>query len=160
MTQENQQRVLQTMFKTATPDAISHPRMLEFVDEVSAPLAAKMLRQIGLDRIAQPFRLLDNGAGLGVVAGLVQTMVDGEVLGKSSVVSADFSEPTVEFVRGRIEREGWRNTEARVVDAQVGWVGHNRGGGKGVADEDGLENRVSGRRVHACDDEYRVSCRA
>lgn len=122
MTQETQQRVLQTMFKTASGlNPLSQPRMLEFVDEVSAPLATKMLRQIGLDRASQPpFKLLDNGAGLGVVAAQVQTMVDKDVLGKSSVISADFSEAYVEFVRERIESEGWRNTEARVVDAQVG----------------------------------------
>lgn len=119
MTQANQERVLQDIFKTAGADALSEPRMLDFVDTVSGPLAARMLAQTGLAKATEPFRLLDNGAGLGVVAAEIQKTVDKEVLAKSSIVSADFSESAVEFVKQRIEKEGWLNTEARVVDAQV-----------------------------------------
>jgi hypothetical protein len=126
MSQANQERVLQGLFKTVGVDALSTPRMLEFVDTVSAPLATRMLQQIGLDTMQKPFKLLDNGAGLGVVAAEVQKMVDKDVLAQSSVISADFSESTVELVRGRIEKEGWVNTEARVVDAQVGGGSHGR----------------------------------
>ncbi|OIW28761.1 S-adenosyl-L-methionine-dependent methyltransferase [Coniochaeta ligniaria NRRL 30616] len=92
--------------------------MVEFLDTVSAPLASKMLQQMGLDKTTEPFKLLDNGAGLGVVAAEIQKMVNKQVLAKSSIISADFSESTVEFVRRRIEKEGWVNTDARVVDAQ------------------------------------------
>jgi FAD synthase len=120
MTQATQERVLQNIFKTVGVDALSEPRMVEFVNTVSAPLAARMLAQIGLDKTAaQPFKLLDNGAGLGVVAAEIQKTVDKAVLAKSSIISADFSESTVEFVKKRIEKEGWVSTEARVVDAQV-----------------------------------------
>lgn len=120
MTQANQERVLQNIFMTVGVDALSEPRMVEFVNTVSAPLAARMLAQIGLDKTTEPFKLLDNGAGLGVVAAEIQKTVNKDVLAQSSIISADFSESTVEFVKTRIEQEGWVNTEAKVVDAQVG----------------------------------------
>lgn len=45
-----------------------------------------------------------------------------EVQEKSSVVCGDFSGPLVEFVKGRMEREGWVNCEARIVDATVSFL--------------------------------------
>lgn len=123
-TQAKHERVLQKLFKEADVDALSAPRMLELTDAVCAPLAAKMLQQTGFDAVKKPFKLLDNAAGLGVVAAEVQKTINKDVLAQSRIISADFSEPTVEVVKSRIEREGWANTEARVVDAQV-----KRGGG-------------------------------
>ncbi|KAB5555035.1 S-adenosyl-L-methionine-dependent methyltransferase [Coniochaeta sp. 2T2.1] len=93
--------------------------MLEFVATVSAPLASKMLTQIGLDKTrTEGFKLLDNGAGLGVVAAEIHRMVDRDVLAQSKIISGDFSESAVEFVRKLVEKEGWKETEARIVDAQ------------------------------------------
>lgn len=82
-----------------------------------------MLAKIGLDASAtEPFTLLDHGCGLGVVAPVLMETVPRGVLERSSVICADFSEKLVESVQGRIEREGWMNCEARVVDAQVSVV--------------------------------------
>lgn len=120
MTQANHENVLQKLFKTVGSDALSAPLMLELTDTVCAPLVAKMLKQAGFYPTKKPFKLLDNAAGLGVVAAVVQKTVDKDVLAQSRIISADFSESIVEFVKGRIEKEGWVNTEARVVDAQVG----------------------------------------
>lgn len=111
---------MQSIYKTFGNDAVSEPRVLEFVGTVCAPLAARMLSQIGLDeRTTNPFKLLDNGAGLGPVASEVQKRISRQVLSRSNVISADFSESTVHFVEKRIEKEGWINTQAMVVDAQV-----------------------------------------
>jgi hypothetical protein len=122
MTQANQERVLQNIFKNVGVDALSEPRMVEFVATVSAPLAGKMLRQIGLDENTRDrFRLLDNGAGLGVVAAELHRTVKQEVLAKSSIISGDFSESAVEFVAKIAQKQSWPNTEVRVIDAQV-WL--------------------------------------
>ena len=111
--------------------------LLESLDQISTPLAAKMLAQIGLlgggddteknaNADVKPFTLLDNGCGFGVVAPLLQRSVDPDVLSRSKIVSADYSEKLVEFVRRRIEREGWVSTEAKVLDAQVSSISSTR----------------------------------
>lgn len=90
------------------------------MQSISSPLARNMLTKIGLDASAtEPFTLLDHGCGLGVIAPVLMETVPHKVLKESSIVCADLSEKLVESVRGRIEREGWVNCEAKVVDAQV-----------------------------------------
>ncbi|PSR82867.1 hypothetical protein BD289DRAFT_294128 [Coniella lustricola] len=66
----------------------------------------------------KPFKLLDHGCSLGVVAPVLMETVPREVLRESSVLCADVSEPLVDAVRVRSEEEGWVNTQARVLDAQ------------------------------------------
>jgi ubiquinone/menaquinone biosynthesis C-methylase UbiE len=118
MSQQDQERVMQNIYKTWGNDAY---KMLEFVGAISGPLASRMLQQIRLDKATvESFKLLDNGAGFGIVAAEIQRTVNRQTLLESSIISADFSESAVEFVKRRIESEGWINTEARVVDAQVG----------------------------------------
>lgn len=95
--------------------------LLASLDQISAPLAARMLAQAGLDgrSTTEPFALLDNGCGLGVVAPLLQRTIRPDVLRASTVVCGDYAEKLVEIVQRRIAREGWVSTEARVIDAQV-----------------------------------------
>lgn len=96
--------------------------LVETMRSISAPLAQKMLSQIGLlppKTTTEPYRLLEQGCGMGVVAPLLHETLPREVQERSSVVCGDFSGPLVEAVKGRIEREGWVNCEARVVDATV-----------------------------------------
>lgn len=97
--------------------------LLKTMQYISSPLARNMLTKIGLDAsTAEPFTLLDHGCGLGVIAPVLMETVPHKVLEESSIVCADFSEKLVESVQNRIEREGWVNCEARVVDAQVSFV--------------------------------------
>jgi len=94
--------------------------LLENARRVSAPLAAQMLDQLGLDaNTTTPFKLLDNGCGIGVVASELQSRIKPDVLRQSSIVCGDFSQPVVEAVQKRIKEEGWVNTEANTIDAQV-----------------------------------------
>ena len=94
--------------------------LIETMRSISAPLAQKMLAQVGLGRVTtQPFRLFEQGCGLGVVAGVLHETVPQEVREKSSVLCGDFSPPLIEAVNGRFSKEGWVNCEAQVVDAQV-----------------------------------------
>ena len=120
MTQQAQEAVMQKIYKTASGGGLSEERKQEFLDTVCVPLATRMLDQIGLcEGATEPFKLLDNGAGLGVVDAEIQKRMDRQVLSRSSIISADFSEPMVGLVKKKIEKEGWLNTEAQVVDAQV-----------------------------------------
>lgn len=94
--------------------------LIETMRSISAPLAQRALAQVGLGAgTAEPYRLLEQGCGLGVVAPLLHETVPREVQEKSSVLCGDFSAPLVEAVKGRMAREGWVNCEAQVVDAQV-----------------------------------------
>lgn len=83
-------------------------------------LAAPLLVQMGIkkDR-ATPVKFLDSACGTGVVTQELQAILSSDVREKSSFICADTSEVLVNLVKGRIETEGWVNTEARVLDAMV-----------------------------------------
>lgn len=90
------------------------------MEAISKPLASNMLAKIGLNASAtEPFKLLDHGCGLGIVAPVLMETIPRDVLERSSVLCADLSEKLVENVKDRIDQEDWVNCEARVVDAQV-----------------------------------------
>lgn len=94
--------------------------LLESLKSISVPLAIKMLSQINLGPdTTEPFKLLEQGCGMGVVAPLLNEAIPKEVLERSSILCGDFSGPLVEVVKKRIEKEGWINTRAEVIDAQV-----------------------------------------
>lgn len=94
--------------------------LLQTLQAISSPLARNMLTKTGLDAsTAEPFTLLDHGCGMGVVAPVLMETVPRDVLKQSNILCADLSEKLVESVQGRIEKEGWVNCEANVVDAQV-----------------------------------------
>ena len=77
---------------------------------------------MGLDGTRdKPFKLLDHACGTGVVGHLLRASITPEVLEQSSVLSAVKAPDMVELVKDRQAREGWINSEARVLDAQVWW---------------------------------------
>lgn len=144
ITKYTRQTILQTKMSTTSPTTTAKPPKLidgasamqkileqsygedwqEFLVEtmrsISAPLARRALDQVGLGAgTTEPYRLLEQGCGLGVVAPLLHEAVPREVQDKSSVLCGDFSAPLVEAVKGRIAKEGWVNCEAQVVDATV-----------------------------------------
>ncbi|KAK4448443.1 putative methylase [Podospora aff. communis PSN243] len=93
--------------------------LLDNARRVSVPLVTQMLNQIGLNENAsKPFKLFDNGCGAGVVASELQRRIKPEALHQSSILCGDFSQPAIGLVQKRITEEGWKNTEANVVDAQ------------------------------------------
>lgn len=106
------------ILKAAAGDKWPTP-LLENAERVSAPLVVRMLEQIGLTAdTTQPFRLVDNGCGVGVTAGELQRLIKPEVMKESSVLCGDFPEMMVGLVKERIESEGWVNTTAERIDAQ------------------------------------------
>lgn len=123
-------RELQKMFgntKAAIGDSWK-TTLLVNAERVSTPLVVRMLDQIGLNaNTTQPFRLVDNGCGAGVVAAQLQRMIRPEVMKESNVLCGDFPEAMVELVKERIESEGWVNTRAERIDAQVSVFGLSGG---------------------------------
>lgn len=101
----------------------SHGNTEIFLDNacrVSAPLAARLLKQMGIgEDTSTPFKLFENACGVGVVTPLLQQLVKPSVLKSSSFLCGDFSEPVIEVARQRSEIEGWVNTEVRKIDGQV-----------------------------------------
>jgi hypothetical protein len=98
--------------------------LIDNARRVSTPIATVMLNQMGLGNDTNaPFKLLENACGLGVVAPVLQQIIKPEVLKKSSILCGDFSDQAIEMVKNRIAREGWLNTEATTVDAQVSKAG-------------------------------------
>ncbi|KAL2164870.1 hypothetical protein VTH06DRAFT_166 [Thermothelomyces fergusii] len=106
----------------------SHGNTDMFLDNacrVSAPLAARLLKQMGLgEHTRTPFKLFENACGVGVVAPLLQQLIKPDVLKSSSLLCGDFSEQLVEVARQRSESEGWVNTEAKKVDGQKTGLPH------------------------------------
>lgn len=95
-------------------------KLIEHARRVSEPLATKMLAQMGLDsQTSTPFKLLENAGGVGVVAPVLQQIIKPEVMKQSKVICGDFSDELVALAKKRMESEGWVNTEAIKVDAQV-----------------------------------------
>jgi hypothetical protein len=94
--------------------------LLKSARNVSTPLALRLVSQMGLgNETATPVRVFENACGVGVVAPILQQLLKPDVLGQSRIVCGDFSEQAVGLVKGRVEREGWVNTNAETVDAQV-----------------------------------------
>lgn len=103
--------------------------LLENARRVSTPLATRMLNQMGLTKATEtPFKVFENACGVGVVAPILHHTIRPEVLKQSSILCGDFSEQVIELAKKMIEGQGWENTEARRIDAQVcGFGFHNFG---------------------------------
>ncbi len=94
--------------------------LLDNARNVSTPLAIRMLAQMGLGKHTNtPFKLLENACGSGVVAPLLQHMIEPDILRQSSILCGDFSDQAVVLAKKGIETGGWVNTTATKVDAQV-----------------------------------------
>jgi hypothetical protein len=84
-------------------------------------LATPLLQQMGITAAPdQPgLAVVDLACGGGVVVQELQALLPREVLQKSSFLASDNSAALVELVNKRIVAEGWVNTKASVLDAQV-----------------------------------------
>src|SRR4051794_29461914 len=101
---------LQKLFETAKTAMGNswQESLLVNAQRVSAPLVIRMLKQIGLDEnTTEPFCLVDNGCGAGVVAAELQRLIQPDAIKESSVLCGDLPETMVGLVKQRIENEGW-----------------------------------------------------
>ena len=108
------------IFRDLFEDGSQEDRFLCAAKGMLVPIGTPLLEHMGLAQdYSSPVALLDMCCGTGLIRQEVGKTLAKDVLGKSSFVSADKSELMVDMVKRRIESEGWINTEARVLDAQV-----------------------------------------
>lgn len=122
MNQDKAEQNMDKFYKSYGKQGYDHMsnKVFDMMRLISGPLAINMLKQVGLDEnTTEPFSLLDNGAGTGIVSAELQRMANPAVLAQSKIVSADSTEGMVEVMKRRAVEEGWVNTESRVIDSQV-----------------------------------------
>jgi ubiquinone/menaquinone biosynthesis C-methylase UbiE len=66
----------------------------------------------------QPLVILDNACGTGIISSILNDKVDDIVKGKWKLTSGDISSAMIEYTKLRMQQEGWKNTETRILDAQ------------------------------------------
>lgn len=88
---------------------------------ITGPFAKALIQQAGLldPSTHSQLIILDNACGTGVVAAAVHDLLDSSTKKRMKLTCGDFAEPMLQAVKERIEENGWVNTEARLVDAQV-----------------------------------------
>ncbi|KAL8778936.1 MAG: hypothetical protein Q9213_007171, partial [Squamulea squamosa] len=94
-------------------------RRFKSAEIVTAPFGRALIEKAGLlDPDIDNLTILDNACGTGVVAAALHEMVPAETRGRMKLTLGDFSERMLAVAKERCEREGWVDTEARIVDAQ------------------------------------------
>lgn len=66
----------------------------------------------------KPMAVFDNACGLGIVSSYLNSTLPDNIKRHWTLTCGDITELMVEYTKLRIEREGWVNAEAKVVDAQ------------------------------------------
>ncbi|KAJ9284827.1 hypothetical protein DTO021C3_7573 [Paecilomyces variotii] len=90
-----------------------------FAEGITGPYAKHLVEQSGIQSIKErPLIILDNACGTGVVADNLHELLDEEAKNNMQLTCADVSEVMLEITKRRIQEEGWKNTETKVVDAQ------------------------------------------
>lgn len=93
---------------------------------ITGAFAKTLIENAGLLNPGQDhLTILDNACGTGVVTASLHDMLDQTIKDRMELTCGDFSEQMIKSVRERIEENGWRNTTAKLVDAQVGRVWYN-----------------------------------
>lgn len=88
--------------------------------QTTEPFATLMIRKAGLDHFDQtPLVVLDNACGTGVISAQLYEMLDESVKDEMQLVCGDNSERMVEYVKQKIQDDGWKGAKAEIVDAQV-----------------------------------------
>lgn len=97
-------------------------RNFKAAEPTISPFARALILQAfqhDIDNIRKPLVILDNACGTGLIS---EQLLD--ILGESAkegmkLVCGDLSEGMVNYVKEKIEEKGWKNAEAKVVDAIV-----------------------------------------
>jgi ubiquinone/menaquinone biosynthesis C-methylase UbiE len=92
-------------------------------ERVTGQFAQSLIDQSGLvtDADANPEKSLvvfDNACGTGVVSSLLHQQLNEKVKRNMQLTCGDISEGMLAYTRSRLQREGWQNTEVKIVDAQ------------------------------------------
>ncbi|KAL1862035.1 hypothetical protein Plec18170_000859 [Paecilomyces lecythidis] len=90
-----------------------------FAEVITGPYAKHLVEQARIESTKErPLVILDNACGTGVVADKLQRLLDEEAKSNMQLTCADISEVMLEITKKRIQEEGWKNIETKIVDAQ------------------------------------------
>lgn len=95
----------------------------EAAERLTGPVATPLVEHAGLNKnIMQPIQVLDMACGTGVVSAHLHhalSKMGPEVQNKVQLTCADISVSQIEYVRQRIQAQGWKNTVAVQTNAEV-----------------------------------------
>ncbi|KAL8904222.1 MAG: hypothetical protein Q9207_003410 [Kuettlingeria erythrocarpa] len=99
------------------------PRRYKNTEIITGAFAHTLVEKAGLvDSAAaaaeEKLTILDNGCGIGVVAAALHEMLDEGSKKRMELTCGDFAAGMLDGVKERIVKEGWGNTETKLVDAQ------------------------------------------
>jgi len=88
-------------------------------ERVTGPPGARLIERAGLLKIKdEPLVILDNACGTGLITALLHDMLSPEVTKDMHVTCGDISPAMIAATSERIAEKGWKDVEAKIVDAQ------------------------------------------
>ncbi|KAJ5134983.1 hypothetical protein N7526_006348 [Penicillium atrosanguineum] len=92
-------------------------------EKITGTFVKLLIDQSGIfaESRAQPDRplvVLDSACGTGVVSSILHHGLDDRAREQWKLTCGDISEGMLNYTRARVEEEGWRNIEVKIVDAQ------------------------------------------
>lgn len=102
------------------------PTIYSAAERLTGPVATPLLEHAGLTKtITKPIHVLDMACGTGVVSAHFHQALQAmgpEAQDKVHLSCADISAPQIGYMRKRIEAQGWKNTDAVQMNAEVGFL--------------------------------------
>ncbi len=91
------------------------------IEKVTGPYARALIEKAVMrDAVSQsPLTVFDNACGTGIVTMELLKMLNPEARQGMKILCGDNSDAMLEFLRQRVEREGWKEVEVKFVDAMV-----------------------------------------
>ncbi|GFF52691.1 conserved hypothetical protein [Aspergillus udagawae] len=87
--------------------------------KMSTLFAEELVKQSGIAQSSQkPLVIFDNACGTGTVSSTLHRTLKDETTRSWQLTCGDISEAMVEATKQKMNKEGWRNAEVKVVDAQ------------------------------------------
>ncbi|GFF60165.1 conserved hypothetical protein [Aspergillus udagawae] len=91
----------------------------ELGSRISTLFAEELVKQSGIAQFSQkPLVIFDNACGTGAVSSALHRTLKDETTRSWQLTCGDISEAMVEATKQKMNKEGWRNAEVKVVDSQ------------------------------------------
>ncbi|EAW16454.1 class I SAM-dependent methyltransferase [Aspergillus fischeri NRRL 181] len=91
----------------------------EVGSRISTLFAEELVKQSGIAQFSQkPLVIFDNACGTGAVSSALHRTLKDETTRSWQLTCGDISEAMVEATKQKMNKEGWRNAEVKVVDSQ------------------------------------------
>ncbi|EAW13614.1 class I SAM-dependent methyltransferase [Aspergillus clavatus NRRL 1] len=90
----------------------------DFGSRISTLFAEELVQKSGIAQSQKPLLVFDDACGTGAVSSTLHRTLDDETTRGWQLTCGDVSEAMVEVSKQKMNKEGWRNAEVKVVDAQ------------------------------------------